>query len=437
MPNIVDAQRQLPVVIGSGLTGLSISHCLSRAAIDHVVIGRRPELSLRLGESLNLEGTLLILEMFPELSRFFFPKRDALGYFGDYEVVCDFEVSQRAVSRAIFRTLGYAPATELLQVDRIGFDAALWDLATGSAHCTVVEAPVTDLAFDEAADRFDSVRLADGTVLRPSHVFDATNHGRLLGRAANVAHRTLGEPQRVAYTHYRLASTAPAAGDPWERATVVVRLFRASDGVDAVAWCIPLGDVVSVGVSMTATESELDDETLLERTAVAFARYGVDFRRRYSDRAELKALRHSYFAYERASGANWLLAGPSFCQVWWLAGAGVGTALAAAQLAPKFVADPRRWGAEYDRYMKQLLPIHETFDYFAQGPRAQYEPKALHHFSDRFVVTNLVRLAGSTDLREGRLSALVSPAIRWLFKQPAAIHEYCSVRSVNRATRVA
>ena len=188
---------------------------------------------------------------------------------------------------------------------------------------------------------------------------------------------------------------------------------------------------------MTATESELDDETLLERTAVAFARYGVDFRRRYSDRAELKALRHSYFAYERASGANWLLAGPSFCQVWWLAGAGVGTALAAAQLAPKFVADPRRWGAEYDRYMKQLLPIHETFDYFAQGPRAQYEPKALHHFSDRFVVTNLVRLAGSTDLREGRLSALVSPAIRWLFKQPAAIHEYCSVRSVNRATRVA
>jgi len=437
MPNIVDAQTQLPVVIGSGLTGLSISHCLSRAAIDHIVIGRRPELSLRLGESLNLEGTLLLLEMFPELSRFFFPKRDALGYFGDYEVVCDFEVSQRAVSRAIFRTLGFAPATELLQVDRIGFDAALWDLATSSAHCTVLESPVTSLAFDEAADRFDSVRLADGTVLPPSHVFDATNHGRLLGRAAKVAHRTLGEPQRVAYTHYRLAPNARAGADPWERATVVVRLFRASDGVDAVAWCIPLGDVVSVGVSMTATETELDDETLLERTAAAFARYGVDFRRRYSRRAELKALRHSYFAYERASGTNWLLAGPSFCQVWWLAGAGVGTALAAAQLAPKFVADPRRWGAEYDRYMKQLLPIHETFDYFAQGPRAQYEPKALHHFSDRFVVTNLVRLAGSTELRDGRLSAMVSPAIRWLFKQPAAIHEYCAVRRVDRPTLVA
>ena len=166
--------------------------------------------------------------------------------------------------------------------------------------------------------------------------------------------------------------------------------------MDAIAWCIPLGDYVSVGVSMSATETGLDDETLIERTAVAFARYGVDFRRRYSTRVELKGLRHSYFAYERAAGTNWLLAGPSFCQVWWLAGAGVGTALTAAQLAPKFLHDPRRWGAEYDRYMKQLLPIHDTFDYFALSPRARYEPKSLHLFSDRFVVTNLVRLAGST-----------------------------------------
>ena len=100
------------MVIGSGLTGLSISHYLSRASIDHLVIGRRPDDSPRLGESLNLEGTLLLQEAFPQLSRYFFPKRDALGYFGDYEVVCDFEVSQRAVSRAIFRSIGYAAAAQ-------------------------------------------------------------------------------------------------------------------------------------------------------------------------------------------------------------------------------------------------------------------------------------------------------------------------------------
>src|SRR3954447_12127179 len=172
MAHRVGTPVQVPVVIGSGFTGLSISHHLSRASIDHVVIGRRPDMSPRLGESLNLEGTLLLQEAFPALARFFFPKRDALGFFGGYEVLCDFEVSQRAISRAIFRSLGYAPATEFLQVDRLGFDAALWDLATGSAHCTVLDAPVAELELDESADRFTGIRLADGTSLRPSYVFD-------------------------------------------------------------------------------------------------------------------------------------------------------------------------------------------------------------------------------------------------------------------------
>ena len=436
MAHPVDAQA-LPVVIGSGLTGLSISHYLSRASIDHVVIGRRPDNSPRLGESLNLEGTLLLQEAFPELAHFFFPKRDALGFFGGFEVLCDFAVSQRAVSRAIFRSLGYAPATEFLQVDRLGFDAALWDLATRSAHCTVLDAPVAELELDESADRFTGIRLADGTSLRPSYVFDATNHGRLLGQRAKIGYRTLGVPQRVAYTHYHLAPDASRDPEPWERSTAVIRLTPASDGVDAMAWCIPLGDYVSIGLSTGETEIELDDEALLERTAIAFARHGIDYRRSYPNRVEPKGLRHSYFAYERASGANWLLAGPSFCQVWWLASAGVGTALTAAQLAPRFIQDPLRWGAEYDQYMKQLLPIHDTFDYFALSRREEYEPDALHRFSDRFVKTSLVRLAGSTRLRDDRLATVASSAMSWLFRHPKTLHDYCSVRRVDQATQVA
>jgi hypothetical protein len=225
--------------------------------------------------------------------------------------------------------------------------------------------------------------------------------------------------------------------EEWELTTAIVRLFRASDDVDAIAWCIPLGDYVSVGLSASATETELDDATLLERAASAFARCGIDYRRRYPDSVELKALQHSYFAYDRASGANWLLAGPSFCQVWWMAGAGVGTALAAAQLAPKILHEPRRWGAEYDRYMQQLIPIHDTFDYFAQSARHEYEPEALHHFSDRFVVTNLLRLAGSTRMRNSGLATLASHAMEWLFSQPAAIRQYCSVMRVGLRKRAA
>jgi flavin-dependent dehydrogenase len=437
MAHDVGTHAELPVVIGSGLTGLSISHYLSRASIDHLVIGRRPDDSPRLGESLNLEGTLLLQEAFPQLSRFFFPKRDALGYFGDYEVVCDFEVSQRAVSRAIFRSIGYAAAAQFLQVERIGFDAALWDLATSSAHCTVLDSTVADLDFDAATDRFTRIRLAGGTVVHPSFVFDATNHGRLLGQRASIGYRTLGVPQRVTYTHYHLAPDASRAAERWELSTAVVRLLPASDGVDAMVWCIPLGEYISIGVSASATETALDDETLQERAAAALARRGIDFHRRFSRRAELKALKHSYFAYERAGGANWLLAGPSFCQVWWLAGAGVGTALTAAQLAAKILEDPKRWGAEYDHYMKQLLPIQDTFDYFVHTPPEQYAPEALHLYSDRFVKTSLVRLAGSTRMRDGRLATLVAPAIGWLFRRPAVLRDYCAVRRVDRPALVA
>ena len=431
MTDSARTRAPVPVVIGSGLTGLSISHSLSRASIDHVLIGHRPDTSPRLGESLNLDGTILLQEMFPELSRFFFPKREVLGYLGDYKVTCDFAVGQRAVSRAIFRGLGYAPATEFLQVDRIGFDAALWDLAVANGHCKVVGAQVAEMEFDAASDRFTAIHLSDGSVVHPSYIFDATNHGRLLGQTANIGYRTFGAPQRVAYTHYHRRSDAAGDAEPWELTTAIVRLFPATDGVDAIAWCIPLGDYVSVGVSAAAAATDLDDETLMERTAAAFARHGIDYRRRFSNRVELKALRHSYYAYERAFGGNWLLAGPSFCQVWWMSGTGVGTALAAAQLAPRLLRDPVRWGGEYDRYMQMVVPLQNTFDFFALSKWDEYNPAALHRFSDRFVVTSLVRLAEQTRLRASRLGMIARRPMRWLFRQPAAIREYCSVLRVD------
>jgi flavin-dependent dehydrogenase len=424
----------IPVVIGSGLTGLSISHSLSRASIDHVLIGRRPDTSPRLGESMNLEGTLLLWEMFPQLSRYFFPKAQVLGYLAAHEVVCDFDVGKRFVSRMIFRAMGFAPAEEFLQVDRLGFDAALWELTTASEHCTVLDAKVASLDHDAASDRFTGVRLSDGTVLEPSYLFDGSNHGRLLGQTAKLGYRTLGAPQRVAYTHYHLPPGAPHGIEDWERTTAVVRLFAQSDGMEAIAWCIPLGDYVSVGVSMSADESSLSDEELLSRTATAFARYGIEYRGRFSRSAEIKGLHHDYFVYDRAYGANWLLAGPSFCQVWWMASSGVGTALSAAKLAPKLLDDPERWGAEYDRYMKRLEGMQATFDYFALTPREGYEPEGLHRFSDRFVINNLTRLAASARLRDSRLGRVTWQGLAWLFARPGAIRDYCAV--LRARTRV-
>ena len=140
----------LPVIVGSGLTGMSISTTLSRAGVDHVLVGGAPGTLPRLGESLNLEGTLLLLEMYPELSRFFFPKKVVLGYLGDHQLTCNFDVAERLVSRIIFRALGYRAVSEFLQFDRLGFDAALWEATAASPHCTVVDEKVAALEYDAA-----------------------------------------------------------------------------------------------------------------------------------------------------------------------------------------------------------------------------------------------------------------------------------------------
>jgi flavin-dependent dehydrogenase len=420
--------RRLPVILGSGLTGMSISTTLSRAGVDHVLVGGPPGTLPRLGESLNLEGTLLLREMYPELSRYFFPKRIVAGYLAGYRLTCDFDVAERLVSRVMFRALGYRAVGEFLQFDRLGFDAALWEQTAASPRCTVVDAKVAGLRYDAAGDAFSGVELADGTTLSPSYLFDASNHGRVLGKAAELKMDTLGEPQRVAYTHFHAPEGVPVGVDDWERATVIVRLFRDSDSIDAIAWCIPLGRYVSIGISLSADESDASDEELLELTERAFARYGVRYRERFSVTVPLMGLKHQYFVYERAAGTNWLLAGPSFAQVWWMAGAGVGTALAAAQLAPRLLHDPVRWGGEYDRYMRKLVPIHGTFDYFAVTPREGYVPRELHRYSDRFTVTNLLRLAAATRLR-GR-GRVVAPAVHWLFSRPGVIRDFCEVDRV-------
>jgi hypothetical protein len=120
-----------------------------------------------------------------------------------------------------------------------------------------------------------------------------------------------------------------------------------------------------------------------------------------------------------------------------MASAGVGTALMAAQLAPRLLDDPARWGAEYDRYMHRLVAIQETFDYFALARREAYEPEKLHHFSDRFVINNLSRLAASARMRDNRLALAASPALEWLFSRTGAIRDYCSVQRVNSRVHAA
>lgn len=434
------AQRdRLPVILGSGLTGLMISRSLSRKGVPHVLIGGPPGPEARLGESLNLEGTLGVLELCPDLLPHCTSKRFASADFGDHFFSCEFDFRQSGLTKIFFRLLGHAVPTELLHIERIRFDAALYESAVAAPQCTVVDARVAEMEYDPGSDRVETLELSDGTRLRPSSLFDATNHARLVPKRLNLGVRLLGETQRVVFTHYHLppGADAPAAESDWMTTTHGARLYRELDGVDALTWCIPLQGYVSVGISLEAGTNDLPDEALLEIAKEAFARRGIRYRETFSETSAVKALNFRNFIHDRAYGENWLLAGPTFCQVWWMAGAGVGSSFTAAQIAPQFLHSPQKVGRLYQNYLSTLLVTHDSFDWMTSIRRDQLSIELIRDRTDSFIRSNLFRLLKLAPLRSGATARLVAKLLSLPCRWECFTKDYCLVKETSVAEQVA
>jgi len=424
-----------PVIVGSGLTGLAISHSLSMASIPHVLIGGPPDARPRLGESLNLEGSLLLDEFCGEFGRFIGPKEAGVLYMGDHVLRCDFDIARKLASRAYFRLLGTAAIPAFFHIDRLGLDAAMYERASASPWCQMIDAAVERVAVDPIAARVEALDLSDGTRVTPSYVFDATNHRRTVAKALGLEVETVGAPQRVAYTHYHPSphDRSSASRSPCDWTTNLLRLYRETDGVDAMAWYIPLPDYISVGVSVDEDTTELSDEDLLESVRAAYASRGLTYRSRYPVPAPVMSLHHRYFAHHRAYGANWMLAGGTYASVWWLAGAGVGTSFAAARMATKLLADPLGAGRTYQDYLADLLPIHATFDWFVYSRLEEATPEALSRQSDRFVRTNVSRLAHAARIDPRPVPRAAGALMGWLVRNEIIMGGYCRVLSAARS----
>jgi hypothetical protein len=367
-----------------------------------------------------------LLEMFPEFSRYYLTKKLVVGFLGDYALTCDFCLDGRKYARGFMKCLGYVPPSGFLHLERIGLDQALYDAAVAQSPCTSIEAMVTGADYDSATDRIRSMQLSTGETIEPGYVFDATNAGRFISGAASVECQALSNLHRVAYTHYR-ADGEKKGQEAWEHATYVVRLHEPVDGIDAMAWCIPLGSYISIGVSCNPERCTIPDEELMEKVAQAYERRGLNYRKTFPTPTKIMGLRHKYFAHQRAYGANWLLTGPAYAQVWWMSGSGVGTALASAHVAADAVRDPIKVGRAYENYLKELIGIHETFDWFARTDPATFTVENLTHQSDLFVRTNVRRLAKATLLRPSKMGALLGGAYFYL-NGDSLIKGYCDVQ---------
>lgn len=424
----------LPVIIGAGITGMAISARLSQAKIHHVVVGTPPpNRAPKLGESMEMLSSVILDEMFPDLHEHFVAKRGIFFY--SYKAVMGANlnlaralhprvdiVSIGGVSAFLLGLVGYRrPRLGAIHVDRIGFDAALERKMRASEYCRLVETQVAEVVYDAGADRITRLRLDDGRELEPRYVFDASNQARVVPKALALACRPLSAgSQRVTFAHYRATagSRTPAAIEAhksWILSSNVVRLFDPVDGVHGVAWCIPIGDYVSMGLSRPADRA-LSDEDALALLERAMAERGLDYRAVYPELAATQTIETRFFVHDRVCGANWILAGQTGCQGWFSTLTGIESSLFCASIADKLVESPERASKTYSRYIDAVVETHKGFTTFhastVDTPLAVVERR--YHYT---LVADLYRrLTYQAQLCNGSLAALLARFERMFLK---------------------
>jgi flavin-dependent dehydrogenase len=373
------ARAGAPVVLGSSMSGLLVSLALSRAGIRHVLVGgAEPGATPRLGESLNeVAGPELWRRFGRDLSRFFYRKAHISlmnGSLASLAYISDPNRSLADMARYAGGDAFHRPIANgtLFHLDRAGFDPVVYRMARGDRHCTFLERRITGLEVSRDTDAVCAVTLDDGSVLRdPSYVLDATGPRALVAAAAGVGETAIAAGQRVVWSHYRREEGA-CARLWWLHGTNLLRLRRELDGIDGMAWMIPLGTSLSVGVSLEAAGADgrsLDTPAVLRLLDAAYRRRGLDYRAVYPEAHPQPDVVHTYGVRDRAYGRNWLLVGGSFITGWFPASSGLWTATAAAGLIPELLAEPMRVGAYYESIMRGgVLGTHRLLDRLVCGP---------------------------------------------------------------------
>jgi len=383
-----------PVVIGSTVSGLLVSLALSRAGIEHVLLGGdKPKGEPRLGESLNETASPELWRLFQsDFKEYFYPKNHISLLNGEYASMVYLNNPNMSLDEKSAQTppdLGFP--SMFVHVDRAGLDPALYAKVREHEQCSFVQEGVREIHYENSSDAVEKLVLADGEVIsRPSYVFDTTGARGLVADAADVGMTAESRAQRVVWTHGRATRDA-APEDWWRHGTNLLRLSRATDGVEGISWLIPLGDTVSIGCSFDAEtygDEGYDKQQLIESVVAGYEKRGVAIALDSSEPGAsephaVQDMRHHYFIRDRAYGANWLLVGGTFVQIWFPSSVGLWTATSAAGIAPQLIADPQRVGAYYEKIMRRLLATHRHLEKMILNPSFASE-SAVYEFWSRW-----------------------------------------------------
>jgi flavin-dependent dehydrogenase len=375
-----------PVVIGSSFAGVLVSLSLSRAGVQHILIGGdEPDDSPRLGESLNeCASPELFSEYSEEFPDCFHTKSHISLLNGDYatQVVvanpgrCKHRVAEMYGSAnspppSTWRTFwGCFSGQNLMHVDRTKLDRALYWKSRQHECCQFISAMVDNVVVND--DQVETLVLSDGQSIQdPQYVFDTIGFRQVVGTACGVETMPIGKLNRVVWAHYQRNTEGKCPERWWNYGTNLLKLEHDTNDLAGISWMIPLGNTVSVGISVDAERykaTDYNDDEIMRLTNAAYADRGVDFPDLFPDREKpIMELTHKYYSRGRAYGKNWLLVGGSYISVWFPSSAGLWTVAAANRLIPRILDDPLKYGAEYEQALAPLTKFHEHLDKMING----------------------------------------------------------------------
>jgi flavin-dependent dehydrogenase len=424
MDQKISTQEAMPVIIGSSMTGMVISRMLSRKKIKHLAIGSRPHPSRpRLGESINGEGSLDLEELFPEFSQYYFPKKNIVFYTGNLVSRCDLDTSKNSIFATFFKLSGFNAFKHLLHVDRLGFDLELFKSITQDEYCLFLEKKVINIIYDRDHDEIQAIFLDDGSKIHTSFVFDATNHARLLPKKLEIPCHFFGEPQRVIFTHYNCSNpqvhslSHQEKVTSWSHSTNLLKLCQEIDGINGMAWCIPLGGYISVGMSTSAElYNKISNQEAIALLDRAYKRRGIDYRQDYAQETEIVSIRNQYFKHEYAGGSNWLLAGGTYSQVWFPTGSGVATSLYTARFAERFLTSPQKMRQQYENFMGQFWLSHGIHDQIITDDLRTLTYQKMYHYTDSLLTATILRICTYAQSRNHSLGGLFAKLVKFLIE---------------------
>lgn len=428
-----DVQESYPVIIGTGLTGLAVSRTLSQKGIQHVLIGTQVDSTTpKLGESLNIEATLDLVQFFPDFLKYCTPKISTVYYRRNKAVYVPLDMGSYNVMVKFFNLLGYQVPPSTLHLDRLAFDEALFTSCVASEHCNFINEKVVDLSYEPDTDCFTELTLSNGLRLKPSFIFDATNHVRLIPKKLNIPYQCLSKKQNVIFTHYH-RSTNNGSQEIWREATNLVRLERDIDQIDGIAWCIPLQDYISVGISLEADSYNLSDSEVMALLDEAFARRGLDYSHYNNRKAKLVSIRNQqYFIHERGYGANWVLAAGTYAQTWFINAAGVAMAFYIGHFADQFLKSPLKMGQKYEDFTKVYLISHDASRSLISGHFTTMTVDELRKLTGTLFVASLIRLCLYSKWRSNWRAAFFATIGKYILdKKPSILDPitdgYCKI----------